>query len=103
MADIEIEHLLTTVPVRKPKRSEFFRVHPGKEYTVDTYLLEHETDRDKETYLVVPGVQLLASDQLRPRRLFTAINKFGTVFPWPVKLSSASNDRIRRGSDSATT
>ena len=28
LADIEVEKVLTTVPVRKPKRTEFFRVHP---------------------------------------------------------------------------
>ena len=34
-------------------------------------------------------------------RLFTAINKRGTVFLWPIKLPNDDNDRIRRIADTA--
>jgi len=86
MADIEVEHILMTVPVRKPKRNEFFRVCPDPDYTVDTYLLEWGDQMDRETYLVAASVQPLVQSELRPVRVFTAITKRGTVFLWPVKL-----------------
>lgn len=97
--DIEVEQVLTTVPVRKPKRTEFFRVHPS--YVLDTYLLERDTGMEKETYLTTPEVQHLVASELRQQRLFTAITKNGVVFLWPVKLPSDENDRMRRTADSA--
>jgi hypothetical protein len=99
MGDIEVEKVLTTVPVRKPKRTEFFRVHP--EFTLDTYLLERDTGMERETYLVTPDVQHLVASELRQQRLFTAITKHNTVFLWPVKLPTDETDRMRRTADSA--
>jgi hypothetical protein len=102
MTDIDVEPVLTAVPVRKPKRTEFFRVHPSDEYTVPCMLvMERDTGSDTESYLVTPAVQHLVSTELRQVRLFTAINKRGTVFLWPVKLPNDDNDRIRRIADTA--
>lgn len=91
--------VLTTVPVRKPKRAEFFRVHPN--HILDTHLLERDTGMEKESYPVTPEVQHLVVSELRPVRLFTAITKHGTVFLWPVKMPTAENDNLRRISNSA--
>jgi hypothetical protein len=99
--DVEVEQVLTTVPVRKPKRTEFFRVHADPTYVVDTFITERDTGMDKEAYLVLPSVQHLVLDELRKVRLFTAITKRGTVFLWPVKLPGDDNDRLRRMADSA--
>lgn len=101
IADIEVEKVLTTVPVRKPKRTEFFRVHPGPDFTHDMSLLERAEGMDRETYLVDPAVQHLVLTELRQVRLFTVINKHGETFLWPVKLPSDDHDRLRRMSDSA--
>ena len=102
LADIEVEKVLTTVPVRKPKRTEFFRVHSGRDFTVDMYLLEREDGMDREAYLVDPQVQHLVLSELQQTvRLFTAINKHGDIFLWPVRLPADDRDRLRRMSDSA--
>ena len=37
--DSGVKKLLTTVPVRKPNRQDFFRVHPESSYVLDTMLL----------------------------------------------------------------
>jgi hypothetical protein len=100
-ANIEVEQVLTAVPVRKPKRTEFFRVHPAPEYTVDTYLLERDTGMDTDAYLVAPEFQHLVLSELRQVRLLMVINKRGTVFLWPIKLPNDDNDRIRRIADTA--
>ena len=60
MADVNVEAVLTAVPVRKPKRTEFVRVHPSADYMVPCMLLmERDTGSDTETYLVTPPVQRL--------------------------------------------
>ena len=102
MADVNVETVLTAVPVRKPKRTEFVRVHPSSDYMVPCMLvMERDTGSDTETYLVTPPVQHLVSEELRQVRLYTAITKRGTVFLWPIKLPGDDNDRIRRISDTA--
>jgi hypothetical protein len=100
-ADIEVEKVLTAVPVRKPGRTEFFRVNPSPDYTVDMLLLERDSGVDRVAYLVAPEVQHLVSSELRMVRLYTAIDKLGNVFLWPIKLPSADNDRIHRIADTA--
>jgi len=45
-----VRKLLTTVPVRKPNRQEFIRVHPGEDYRLETVILELKEDR--ESYLI---------------------------------------------------
>jgi hypothetical protein len=102
MTDVNVETVLTAVPVRKPKRTEFVRVHPGADYMVPCMLvMERDTGMDTESYLVTPPVQHLVSEELKQVRLYTAITKRGTVFLWPIKLPGDNNDRIRRISDTA--
>jgi hypothetical protein len=46
--------LLTTVPVRKPSKQDFNRVHPDPAYRAALALIELKEDRD--VYLVPPGL-----------------------------------------------
>jgi hypothetical protein len=52
--DAGLRTQLTTVPVRKPKRQEWFRVHPDKEYRADFALIL--VDEGREYYLVNPAL-----------------------------------------------
>jgi hypothetical protein len=99
MADIGVERVLTAVPVRRPRRNEFVRVHP--DYVVDTLLLERDNGMDKECYLVDEGIQHLVLPELRRTRLYVAITKRNTVFLWPIKLPLEGNDSGRRVADTA--
>lgn len=94
--DIAVEKILTTVPVKRPGRDQFFRVHSGSEFTLDTYVLEHESDMDHTTYLVAPSLWPQLADHLRKVRLFTAIDKRGNVFLWPAKLPTADGNASAR-------
>lgn len=94
-ADIEVEKVLTAVPVRRPKRNEFIRVHPGPSYVLDTLVLEADNGMERECYLVTPEVQHLVLPELRRTRLFTAMTKRGMVFLWPVKLPLDGDNRGR--------
>jgi hypothetical protein len=100
-ADIAIEKVLTAVPVRKPDRREFFRVHPDPAYCVDTLVLERHDGMDKESYLVAPEIQHLVLPELHRVRLFTAMSRRGVLFFWPAKLPLGDSDRLRRMSETA--
>src|SRR5262245_52740204 len=49
-ANIGVKKALLSVPVRKPDKSWFVRVHPSKDYRLPTPVIELKEDR--ETYLV---------------------------------------------------
>jgi hypothetical protein len=95
--DIDVVKILVTVPVKRPGRNEFFRVHPSPEYVIDNYVLEHESEMDRTTYWVVPGLWDALLDNLRKVRLFTCMDKRGNVFLWPAKLPAADGSAAARG------
>jgi hypothetical protein len=73
--------LLTTVPVRKPHKQDFVRVHPTEMENVA--LMEFE----REFYLIVPAVLPELSDsEYFTATLHVAINRQKVVFLWPVRL-----------------
>ena len=80
--------LLTTVPVRKPNKQDFVRVHPNGDYRLTAGLIELKDNR--ETFLVLPGVvKELSESEFFLATLFFTINRQKVVSVWPVKLPSA--------------
>lgn len=79
-----VKKLLTTVPIRKPAAQDFVRVHSSPQYREVLALLELKEDR--ETYIV----NLAAVPELQTEcfiaTLFTAINRTGVLFLWPVRV-----------------
>jgi hypothetical protein len=77
---------LLTIPVCKPKKEWFVRVHPDESYRVQTAVIELKEDR--EVYLVAPELRpsLSAESTFGPRLLLTAITAQGSVFIWPIRL-----------------
>ena len=75
---------LTTVPIRKPSKQTFFRVHPDPAYQLDTMVLELE--EEGETYLVKPHLYAELGREITPKRIYTCITKPGVCFLWPIKL-----------------
>ena len=53
-ASLNVKKALLTVPVRKPEKSWFVRVHPLATYALQTAVIELKEDR--ETYLVAPAL-----------------------------------------------
>ena len=49
---VGVKRVIVAVPVRKPGKQEFVRVHPDEDYRLETGLIELEEER--ETYLVHP-------------------------------------------------
>ena len=79
---IGVKKLLLTVPIRKPLKTDFFRVHP--EYMLDCLALELKAER--EHYFVVPSLAPVLAEFIEPVRLRLCVTRQGTAFLWPIKL-----------------
>jgi hypothetical protein len=80
-----VKKLLRTVPVRKPNKQDFSRVHPDAEYRLTPAAII-EVKEDRETYLVTPEMAAELPGEFVMATLFTAINRQGVLHVWPVKL-----------------
>jgi hypothetical protein len=85
-----VKKLLTTVPARRPNPQDFVRVHPSPDYRADFALIDLKDDR--EDYLVRQEVLSELISEVVFKTIFTAINRQGVVFLWPVRLP-APDDR----------
>lgn len=85
-AQLGVKKVLTTVPVRKPDKAWFVRVHPFEDYRLETAVIELKEER--ETYLVAKPLwpELAGESTFSPRVLYTAVNRQGVVFLWPIRL-----------------
>lgn len=73
---------LTTVPVRRPPKTEWFRVHPTN--MIDVPFLEL---KDKgESYFCTNEIAAIVGDVAVPVRLRQCVTRQGTTFLWPIKL-----------------
>ena len=86
--DSGVKKLLTTVPVRKPNRQDFVRVHPDSSYVLDTMLLNLKEER--ETYLVAPSFRDEIPQELTHTRLALATNRQKVIFLWQMRLPDSS-------------
>ena len=82
---VGVKKLLTTIPVRKPNRQEFVRVHPDPTYRLSPAAVI-ELKEDRETYLLLPKIAQALPGEFATVALFTTITRQGTLFLWPVKL-----------------
>jgi hypothetical protein len=80
---IGVKKLLLTVPVRKPNRQVFIRVRPGEEWRLQTLVLDLK--EEGEIYLVSQSLWGELGLELKPKVLFTAIDRQGVQFIWPVR------------------
>jgi hypothetical protein len=87
--DTLVERVVLTVPVRRPRKQEFFRVHPAAEYTLDSLVYEREDGLDREVYLIARPMWGELVDVCKRVRLFTCMSKRGVVFLWPARLPDA--------------
>lgn len=81
---VGVKKALTTIPVRKPNRQEFVRVHPNADFRIETAVLELKEER--ETYLVDPSLWTEVPGELTPKVLFTTINRQGVLSLWPIRM-----------------
>jgi hypothetical protein len=79
-----VKKLLATVPARKPNPQDFVRVHPDPAYRENFALIDLKDER--EDYLVLPNLVPQLPGEIVYKTIFTAINRQGIVFLWPVRL-----------------
>jgi hypothetical protein len=84
-ANLGVKKLLTTVPVRKPNRQDFVRVHSDSEYRLSPAAII-ELKEDREVYLVTPSIASELPGEFGVASLYTTINRQGVLHLWPVKL-----------------
>jgi hypothetical protein len=82
---VGVKKLLTTVPVRKPNRQDFVRVHPDPAFRLTPAAII-ELKEDREVYLVPPGMAQQLPGEFSVTTLFLAINRQNVIHLWPVKL-----------------
>jgi hypothetical protein len=79
-----VEKFITTIPIRKPDRFTFIRVHPDETYHFPTLMFDLKEER--ETYLVDEPLRDELAADLVPKIIFPAITRQGVLFLWPVRL-----------------
>lgn len=87
-----VKKLLMTVPVRKPNPQDFVRVHPDHAYRSTLAVIELREDR--ELFLVPPPIARELPGEFFPVTLYTAINRQGVVFLWPVRLPGPDGKQL---------
>jgi len=86
-----VKKILTTVPVGKPKKSQFFRTHAAEDMAFPAMFLEQKESR--ESYVVLPDVAQAISELVRPVMLHAAIDRQNNVFLIPVPLPGEDGTR----------
>ena len=76
--------LWTKIPVRKPSKTEFFRVLDDENYTIRTAVIELK--EEGETYLIDQSLLGDLSEFIVPVQIVIATTRMGSLLVWPVKL-----------------
>ena len=89
--DISAEEVYTTIPCRKPGKSEFFRANPDPTMRENFLLLEYQEagKYGKDNYLVMPDIvsQIRDVPGIRPFLIVPCVGRpIDTPFLWPLKV-----------------
>ena len=95
-----VRKVISTIPIRKPNKSEYIRVRPGEEWQLQTAVLELEKGVERSTYLVDPHLWPDLSSETTPALLLTCVNRANDLFIWRIKLPGADG-RSNTWTDSA--
>ena len=82
-----VKRVRTHVPVGKPDRFEWMRVHPDPSYRGQFAIIKVKNDR--ETYLVPPAMTGELAAECVPAIVYTAVSSRGVVRLWDVRLPGA--------------
>ncbi|MGY4289614.1 hypothetical protein ACVWXO_008880 [Bradyrhizobium sp. LM2.7] len=81
---VGVKKLVTTVPVRKPNPQDWVRVRPEPEFRDNFAVIELKDDHE-EYIIATPLIPELIGEFVN-KTFFTAINRQGALFLWPVRL-----------------
>jgi len=83
--DVAVDELVS-LPVRKPNKGQFFRIHPTLH--ADVNLFKIESSSGTETYAVYPDMVGML-DGIQLYTLFLGIHRDGSCFLWPISATSS--------------
>jgi len=86
---VGMRKVLGTVPVRKPTKTDHFRVHPS--HMLDCFALELKEER--EIYFINSDLVQLLPDVCVPVRLRLCVTRQGLAFIWPLKLERSDRKK----------
>jgi hypothetical protein len=83
--ELDVEQLLVSVPVCRPHKQWWNRVHPDEAYRINVGLIEVDGE---DTYIVDPQLYVHPEvvKELVFKTLFLAINRVGKLFLWPIRM-----------------
>jgi hypothetical protein len=84
---VAVKKLLTTVPVRKPNKQDFVRVHPDPSYSANFPMIVLK--EENEEYIVQKDLVPELLDEIVSQTLTLTINRQGVVSLWPTRLPDA--------------
>jgi len=73
------------IDVEKPRKEEFFRVHPNKEYHFDVLICK---DKYNPTHLVNPSLQTSLNHFVKRKTLVTVITRNGEIKLFPIRANA---------------
>jgi hypothetical protein len=94
-----VKKVVATIPVRKPNNQDYIRVHPSPDFRLTVALIELKDDR--EVYLVRPHIARDIPGEYFAATMYTAINRAGVVFLWPVRLPRTDGRQLAWHSSAA--
>jgi hypothetical protein len=80
-----VKKLHLTIPVKKPHKQAYVRVHPSADYRLMTAVIE--VKEDNEVYLVAPNLHEVLAPEITLVTLFTTVDRQGNMFLWYVKMA----------------
>jgi len=89
--NLGVKKVLTMVPVGKPSRDRFFRVHESSDWVYPAWFLENAAT--SESFILSAEVASILSGLVRPVELYTAIDRQNNVFLIPVPLPGPNGVR----------
>ena len=101
--DVGVVKVMTAIPVRKPKKLEWFRAHPGDEFSLRACVIEDPDNR--ATYPVTYRAAEAVPELVVLKDLTLCVDRSGNYFFWPVPvaLSSAVENRWHSSARAALT
>jgi hypothetical protein len=84
-----VRKVISTIPVRKPNKSEWFRVRPGDAWRLQTAVLELERGVERTTFLLAPALWPDWSGEVAVAVLLTCVNRGGDLFLWRIQRPGA--------------
>lgn len=96
--EANVRKILNVLPVRRPKKQEWIRVHPDVAYRGDFAVIKLEADG--EYFLVAPAVAREFAKECSYVSIYTGINTNGSVFlsqTWSVVMTYKIDDYTLTG------